>query len=94
MVANGSDVSPLRRRKALLSSAVAMVFSEKGTPRAVNRERAAAQGAQFSLVYSVTGYLLAICLNSYGSAPPAGLLLMPALPEDEMVFVLAVEGGG
>ena len=94
MVANGSEVSPLRRCKALLSSGETMVFSVKGMPRPVNKERADAHGPQFSPVYSVTGYLLTICLNSYGSTLPDALLLAPGLPAEVVAFALLAAGGG
>ena len=94
MVANGNEVSPLRRCKALLSSVEMMVFSVKGMPRPVNKERADVHGPQLSLVYSVTGYLLAICLNSYGSALPDAPLSAPGLPAEVVAFAVLVAGGG
>ena len=48
-------LSPLRRCRASMSSAVVTVRSVNGMPRLVSRVRPLPQGAQSSPVYSVTG---------------------------------------
>ena len=49
-------LSPLSRFSACESSFEITVFSLNGIPRALSMDRAETQGAQFSPVYSVTGY--------------------------------------
>jgi hypothetical protein len=71
MVSSGSELWPLRRCSASISSLLLTVRSSKGMPRVVSSVRAALQGAQSSLVYSVTG--IALCHLAQFVGQPAVL---------------------
>ena len=77
------------RCRAWLSSAVVTVFSAKGTPRIVSIARADEQGPQFSMVYSVTGYLDATCRNSKGRE----LNVLPLEPPAPDVVIALLAAG-